>query len=113
MGVREDAKMTPASVRKKGITLPAPENLPEAGAMILALMLLSRTSLEELLDEHDGYAGPWLDELEKSITLNIKGTDVAGMPIEQEMKALNLCLDATKAIFESVRQNGTFDEGEL
>jgi hypothetical protein len=108
---RKDAKLTPGSVRKRGIALPAPENLPEAGAMILALMLLSRTSLEKLLEAHHGHAGSWLDELERSITLNIKGTDVVGLPIEQEAKALNLCLDATKAIFDRVRQNGTFEDG--
>jgi len=105
--------LTPGTARKKGLTLPAPENMSEAGAMILALMLLSRTSLAELLEEHDGYAGPWLDEIETEVTLNIKSTEVSGMPIEQEVKALNLCLNTAKAIFESVRQEGTFEEGDL
>jgi hypothetical protein len=68
-----------------------------------ALEMALRTVLLELAKFHGNAPGPWLDDLEKVVIGDAKGSVAEGVPIEAEADALQFSVDVLKASLNFTR----------
>jgi hypothetical protein len=88
----------------KKYTMRAPSNLQEAAFIIAALGPAVRTLLDKLAEAHGNKAGPWLDEIEKIIITEAKGTISEDIPIETEASGMGLGIESLNALIQSLRR---------
>lgn len=91
--------------KKPAFTMSVEPTIDNYGTMLAVAIPALRTVLEELAAANGGRSGKWLDDLEEKLLLNAKGTEVSGMAIPTEAKALTYGIEALKNTIAVVRRN--------
>lgn len=89
--------------KKLAFVVKAPENLQEAGFVIMALAGAVSTLVKELAKHHDGKPGPWLDEIEEVLIRDAKGTVAADIHIATEASGMKKGIDLLDALIKNER----------
>jgi hypothetical protein len=84
----------PFDPEKKQFSMAAPENLQEAALLITAMGCSIMTLLDRLAEAHGNKPGPWLDEVEKTLVRNAKGTITEDIHVATEAWGLESRLSA-------------------
>ena len=91
---------------KKTFHVEMPEELDRAAGFASATLILA-SSLQTVLklerDRRGVAAKEWLDELEKSLIRDAKGSVTEGIAIQVEAPALQYSVDVLQAVLDSVR----------
>lgn len=87
------------------ISLEGHMNPTSLGSVVNVTATALRTTLETLAEVHGSKGGPWLDELEKRLIRDAKGTIGEGIPIQDEAAGIGLGIDVLQAILDVVREN--------
>jgi hypothetical protein len=73
------------------------------GAVATVMVGAFRATVAELAQFHEGKPGPWLDELEKNLIREAKGTVTEGIAIEADAEAVQLGVDVLQAALDATR----------
>lgn len=89
---------------RKVVNMPAPENLQEAGLVILALIGGVDHLLDGLAAANGNTDGPWLDEIKQVIIKNAKGTVTESISIGTEAAGMKMGVDLLDVLVERLRR---------
>jgi hypothetical protein len=81
-----------------------PGQTAELMAIAMALQQALRTTLEELAVLHGSKAGVWLDELERTLTVDASNVWSQGLQLDAEVRALSGGRELVKMLVDALRQ---------
>ncbi|MGY4364061.1 hypothetical protein ACVW1A_000126 [Bradyrhizobium sp. LB1.3] len=94
----------PFDPEKKQFSMAMPENMQESSLLITAMGQSIMTLLDKLAETHGDRPGPWLDEIEKTLIRDAKGTVTEDIHVVTEARGMGLGVEAITALIQRLRR---------